>query len=107
MKIVLDSNCLLASVFRNSPEHWLFEALYTGRFELAITNEILEEYQEMLLRFTNNNTVFCDAVMAQLMLLPNVAQQVPYYHWQLITDDPDDRNVGPQQVRRLRLGGWR
>ena len=44
LKVVIDTNVLLVSIFDTSPYHWLFQALIQEEFDLAITNEILTEY---------------------------------------------------------------
>ena len=88
MKIVLDTNCLLVSVSQKSPYHWLWQAFATGRFALCYTSEILQEYEELLLRYYSQRTV--DIVMEMLLNFPNTIQIIPYYNWNLISVDPDD-----------------
>lgn len=46
MRIVLDTNCLLPSIFYNSPYHWLWEAFEDGKYILCCTTDILQEYEE-------------------------------------------------------------
>ena len=48
MKIVLDTNILLAIIGRRSPYRWLFDCLIDGRIALCVSNEILLEYEEVL-----------------------------------------------------------
>jgi len=48
MKIILNTNVLLVSVSKKSKHHWLYRALLDGKFDLAITNEILSEYDEKI-----------------------------------------------------------
>jgi len=88
MKIVLDTNCLLVSVAQKSAYHWLWQAFSAGRFTLCYTSEMLQEYEELLLRYYSQLTV--DVVMEMLMELPNTKQIIPHYNWHLISVDPDD-----------------
>ncbi len=48
MKIVLDTNSLIQSVPRQSRYHIVWESLVKGEHVLCVSNEILEEYQEIL-----------------------------------------------------------
>jgi len=46
--VVIDTNCLLQIIARRSPYRPIWDAFLAGRFELCVSNEILEEYQEIL-----------------------------------------------------------
>ena len=87
-KIVLDTNILLVSISSKSQYHWIFEKLLNGKFELYITTEILTEYEEIITLKYNGNVA--KNVIRTLLKLPNVHQQIIYYHWNLINTDPDD-----------------
>lgn len=68
--------------------HWIYQSLLAGRFELAVSNDILTEYAEQIvLRYGLDRT---EATLDYLILLPNVIQVNPYYFWQLIEPDQDD-----------------
>lgn len=47
-RIVLDTNCLLMSLPKNSPYREIWNAFLDGRIILCVSNEILEEYLEIL-----------------------------------------------------------
>ena len=47
-KLVLDTNCLIQSIPQRSRYH--------GKNKLCVSNEILEEYIEILQRLTDNET---------------------------------------------------
>ena len=51
-RIVLDTNCLIASLSRTSRSYSVWRGLHDGRFILCVSNEILMEYQEMIGRKT-------------------------------------------------------
>ena len=88
MKIVLDTNCLLPAVFSKSIYHWLWEAFRRGKFVLCYSNEILTEYEELL------SSLYPPAITANTMNLilesSNAEKVTSYFHWCLITADPDD-----------------
>ena len=46
-KIVLDTNCLLASISRRSTAYPVWKGFQEGRYTLCVTNEILAEYEEI------------------------------------------------------------
>jgi putative PIN family toxin of toxin-antitoxin system len=88
LKVVLDTNVLLVSISSKSKYHWLFQKLLQQEFEIAITNEILTEYEEIISK--KYSVAAAQNTIRTLLLLPNVAKSDVYYHWALIRDDPDD-----------------
>jgi putative PIN family toxin of toxin-antitoxin system len=88
MKIVLDTNCLLVALPKRSPYYWLWEAFRNKRFTLCYTTEILQEYNEMLLRFYSES--FAENVINEILNTENTKQIIVYYKWRLIESDPDD-----------------
>ena len=52
-KIVLDTNCLLASISRRSDAYPVWKGFQEGRYTLCVTNEILEEYEEMIAKMAS------------------------------------------------------
>jgi uncharacterized protein len=88
MKVVIDTNCLVASINRNRPEFWLYNAFIDETFEWYISNEILTEYIEIMTRLYSASTA--KVVSEVLLLADNVILQEPFYKWQLIEADPDD-----------------
>jgi putative PIN family toxin of toxin-antitoxin system len=87
-RAVIDTNCLLASLNRNSPFHRLYELFVSEAFEWILSNEILTEYEEILTRHYSAATA--QRVTEILLNAPNTAFQEAYYKWQLVADDPDD-----------------
>lgn len=88
MKILIDTNILLAIVPKRSKARWLYDALREQKFTLVITTEILDEYAEKLEWFYSSN--FADLVLEEILNLPNVEQTQIYYNWHIIEEDPDD-----------------
>ena len=88
LRLVIDTNVLIVSFAPNNKYSWVFDALFADKFELAISNEVLLEYQEQLsLRYGLTKT---DASLDFLLLLPNVILSEPYYLWNLVESDEDD-----------------
>lgn len=88
MKIVLDTNLLLVIISNQSKDHDIFLALLNGQFDIYVTSEILLEYEEIISR--KNGSSIANAVISLLASLSNVHFIQTYYHWNLITEDPDD-----------------
>lgn len=88
MKIVLDTNCLLAAVPANSDHKWLYDAFMEERFEWAVSTEILDEYAEKIGEFFSE--AVAEYVLNSLDDAPNVLFAEPFFRWNLITNDPDD-----------------
>ena len=77
MKVVIDTNCLIASIPRRNPEFWLYESFINQDFDWVISNEILTEYEEMLSEFYSPTTA--EIVLNILLVAPNVIQSEPFY----------------------------
>ena len=88
MLVVIDTNCLLASIPPQSPYYWLYEAFKNERFDWAVSNEILTEYEEIITNKYSGTTA--TLVLKLLSVAPNVVFAEPFFKWQLIEADPDD-----------------
>ncbi len=88
MKVVIDTNVLLTTVFPNSKNHWIQNALVSGELTLCVTTDILDEYAEIFERFYDAKTA--ELLFSVLEILPNILQINKYYFWRLIPEDPDD-----------------
>lgn len=88
MRIVLDTNVLLVSVSSKSKHHWLYQALINQEFELFITQEILNEYEEKIGEHWHPEVA--KSVIRTLLELPNVHQTEIFFNLCLIEKDPDD-----------------
>lgn len=47
-RIVLDTNCLLASLSRQESTYPVWKGFQQGRYILCVSTEILEEYEEII-----------------------------------------------------------
>lgn len=91
VRLVIDTNVFLVSLASNFRLYWIFEYLLEGRFELCVTTEILNEYQEIITsRYGLSKT---NSTLDFLVLLPNVIQVTPHYRWNFLKDSDDDKFV--------------
>ena len=88
MKIVLDTNCLLRAVPDKSEFNCILTALQQGDYTLCCSNEILMEYEEMLMRFYSKRIT--ENILNFIFYSPNTLMITPYFQWYLISADPDD-----------------
>ncbi len=86
--IVLDTNVLLVSVSSRSKYHWLFQALLNSKFQIAVTQDILLEYEEIITQHWNSEVAV--NVIRAITELPNVVFTPVYFQLQLIPSDADD-----------------
>lgn len=87
-RIVLDTNCLLMCIPKISPYRIVWDAFLNGEFILCISNEIVEEYIEIL---SNKTTAsIAGNIISTILNQPNVELINPYYRFGLIQADADD-----------------
>lgn len=88
MRVVIDTNVILASLPKTSRFRPLIQALVAGKFELVVSTAILLEYQEVLQRKTNE--VVANNFLEFLVTLPTVVRVGTPFTWGIIEADPDD-----------------
>nr|WP_293546388.1 putative toxin-antitoxin system toxin component, PIN family [Prevotella sp.] len=86
--IVLDTNCLLQIIARQSKNYFLWEGFLNGDYSLYYTTEILEEYEEIL--SIKANSIIASMVIEIIKQAPNSFPVDAHFHWNIITHDPDD-----------------
>ena len=87
-RIVLDTNCLIASLSHTSRSYSVWRGLHDGRFILCVSNEILLEYQEMIGRKTT--PAIAENVVQYITNSDFVEFVTPYFRFDLIKADRDD-----------------
>lgn len=87
-KIVLDTNCLLMSLPKISPYRRIWTDFLEGRVTLCVSNEIVEEYLEILTQKTSAE--IASNVVSVILSRTNVEFVTPYYKMHLIQADEDD-----------------
>ena len=88
MRVVLDTNCLIQSIPKRSPFRIVWESFLTGENTLCVSNEIIEEYIEILQKLTDEKTAAL--VVKTIIENPFVEFITPFYQFHLIHADPDD-----------------
>lgn len=86
--VVIDTNCLLQVIARRSPYRPIWDAFLAERFDLCVSNEILNEYQEILGQ--QITPTVAENVVLLLLNQRNVRLIDPYFRMGVITADPDD-----------------
>ena len=86
--VVIDTNCLLQIIARKSPYRPIWDAFLEGRYELCVSNEILDEYQEILSQ--QITPTIAENIVLLILNQENVRLVDPYFRMSLITADPDD-----------------
>ena len=86
--IVLDTNSLLMSVSSKSAYYLVWRSFLSGEYTLCISNDIIEEYYEVIAR--NLNPRLADAVIYTILTRKNVRKLDPHFRFHLITADEDD-----------------
>ena len=87
-RLVIDTNSLIRSVPRRSPFHDLWLSLFDGRNYFCVTNEILEEYAEII--SIKASEELANNVIKAILNNPYTLFITPYYSFNLITKDQDD-----------------
>ena len=87
-RIVLDTNCLLAILSRRGNYFPVWQGLHEGKYTLCVSNEILEEYEEIICSKTN--PIIASNVIQMLINSPYVQSVDAYFHFHLIEQDKDD-----------------
>ena len=88
MNIVLDTNSLIMSIAPKSPYRSVWQAFLRGDYNLCISNEIMEEYAEVLAR--NISPRVSEAIVYAILTRPNIIRKDPHYSFGLIEADKDD-----------------
>lgn len=87
-RIVLDTNCLLASLSRHGEYYSVWDSFRAGKYTLCVSTSILEEYEEIIGQKTS--PVVAKNVIALLLKSKNVELIHPYFNFYLVEADHDD-----------------
>jgi putative PIN family toxin of toxin-antitoxin system len=98
MRIILDTNVIVSALSSRSAFHWIIEALLDEQFEMAVSNEVLTEYEEILTQKYDKTTT--DNFLRALQELPNVRFVQIYFRWNFLNDTDDDKFVDAYIVDR-------
>ena len=87
-RLVLDTNCLIQIVSPRSKYHSLWMSFVRGENELCVSNEIIDEYLEILQKLTNIEVA--EYIVKTIINSPFVVFKNPFYKFDLIQADKDD-----------------
>lgn len=88
VKVVIDTNILIAIISKKSPYRWIFDCIIKGKIILSISTEILLEYQEILA--LKNGVEVAENVVNLIAIHPLTEKVDIFYNFNLIDRDPDD-----------------
>ncbi len=88
-RIVLDTNCLVSSLRRSSIYYPIWRDFVAGKYCLCFTDDILNEYQEIIEQRTGSVDIARN-VIAAILNRSNTQHIDVYYHFELIQADLDD-----------------
>lgn len=88
MKVVLDTNIILASISKKSPYRLVLDEFRNKTFNLCVSTEILLEYEEKLSDIFS--PLVADLFLESLPERSNVESINVYYKWNLVYPDLDD-----------------
>lgn len=86
--VVLDTNVFLVSLAPQSEYSIIFDALIEERFQLVVSTEIINEYEEIIGKRYDDQTV--KDIFELFLSLPNIIRQEVYFKWNIINVDKDD-----------------
>ena len=88
MNIVLDTNCLIMAISAQNEYYKVWHDFIDGKYILCITNDIIEEYTEVIAR--NLSPLISDYIITAILNRKNVRRISPTYAFHLIEADEDD-----------------
>lgn len=88
MRVVVDTNVLIATINRKNPEFFIYQAFANEAFEWVVSTEVLIEYAEKITEFYSSSTA--DFILRAICIANNTIFTEPYFQWNLIREDPDD-----------------
>ena len=87
-KIVLDTNCLVQMISMHSPYRPAWQAFREGKYLLCVSNDILNEYNEILEKVAN--AAVAHNIVNAIARSPYTRMFDPHFRFGLIEQDPDD-----------------
>lgn len=88
MNIVLDTNCLIMAISAQNEYYQVWQDFLDGKYVLCITNDIIEEYSEVIVR--NISPLVSEFIITAILNRKNIKLISPSYAFHLIDADEDD-----------------
>lgn len=92
MLVVIDTNVIIMTLSSRSPYHWILQNLIEGRLGLAISSEILLEYEEITQKLFESELLTI-SLLQTIENLPILKKVNTYFNWLLIKDPDDNKFV--------------
>ena len=90
--VTIDTNVYISALLRDGLPRRCVEAAIEGKYELALSQPILDELRNVLLRPKFGLApAFIDIVIQDLRLIANLCY--PLLHHDIVTKDPDDNII--------------
>ena len=86
--VVLDTNCLVQSISQRSRYYPVWKSFISGEYDLCVSSEILEEYEEVIGRLMS--PLAAKIVIEAILKASNTRRLDPHFRFRLIEKDPDD-----------------
>lgn len=86
--VVLDTNCLIQALPSLSPYHKIWNDFVEGKYLLCVSNEILNEYEEIIGRLSS--PTIAKNIIDTIIHSPHTRYREAYFKFRLIEADPDD-----------------
>lgn len=86
--VALDTNCLIMAVSAKKIYNKAWSSFISGDYTLCVSNEILEEYLEVLTR--NISAHVAEVIVSAILTRKNVRMLDPHFRFHLIKTDEDD-----------------
>lgn len=88
-RIVLDTNCLISALKRSSIYYPIWREFINGKYCLCFSDDILDEYQEIIEQRTGSSEIARNVISA-ILNRDNIQHIEVYYRFDLIQRDKDD-----------------
>jgi len=88
VKVVIDTNVLIAIISKNSPSRWIFDLIISGKIQICVSTDILLEYKEILQLKTN--ILIAENIVNFIVSNPFIEQIDIFYKFNLIEKDRTD-----------------
>lgn len=88
MNVVLDTNCLIMAISAQNEYYEVWQDFLDGKYTLCITNEIIEEYSEVMAR--NISPLISEYIITAILNRKNIKRISPTYAFHLIEANEDD-----------------
>ena len=94
--VVLDTNCLVQMLSVHSPYRSAWQAFRDGKYELCVTDDIVDEYEEIIERVAN--AAVAHNIVNAIIRSPYTRFFTPHFRFRLIEQDPDDNPLWQERT---------